>query len=374
MTRNWEAQLDRWTAAGLLDPDSAGRIRGWEMGRAHAQGLSWPVRMALAFGAILLAAGILLLVSTRWGELSPAGRMTLLVATVAVLHGFGAAAARRFEGLSVALHTVGSVALGGAIALAGQIFNLNEHWPVAVLVWAIGCALGWLLLRHWTQAALCAILFPWWLAGEWEAFLPASQFHSMLPVWVGLCALSFVYLSARRSAADGPLRKTLMWLGGLALLPAAALVATRDIWFRAELPWGSPACWIAWAVALLVPSLVALALDARRAIRSGVAIAWTLALALIGGRTHESLAMYAWCAIGAAGLAAWGIRDRRAERVNLAVAGLAITVMAFYFSSVIDKLGRSASLIGLGLLFLGGGWILERARRRLLAHMSREVL
>jgi hypothetical protein len=127
-------------------------------------------------------------------------------------------------------------------------------------------------------------------------------------------------------------------------------------------------------VALLVPSLVALALDARRAIRSGVAIAWTLALALIGGRTHESLAMYAWCAIGAAGLAAWGIRDRRAERVNLAVAGLAITVMAFYFSSVIDKLGRSASLIGLGLLFLGGGWILERARRRLLAHMSGEVL
>ena len=42
-----------------------------------------------------------------------------------------------------------------------------------------------------------------------------------------------------------------------------------------------------------------------------------------------------------------------------------ITVLAFYFSTVMDKLGRSASLIGFGLLFLAGGWALERARRRL---------
>jgi hypothetical protein len=43
----------------------------------------------------------------------------------------------------------------------------------------------------------------------------------------------------------------------------------------------------------------------------------------------------------------------------------AATVIAFYFSEVMDKLGRSASLIGLGVLFLAGGWALERVRRRL---------
>jgi len=32
-----------------------------------------------------------------------------------------------------------------------------------------------------------------------------------------------------------------------------------------------------------------------------------------------------------------------------------------------DKLGRSASLVGLGILFLLGGWLLEKARRRVLA-------
>jgi len=42
----------------------------------------------------------------------------------------------------------------------------------------------------------------------------------------------------------------------------------------------------------------------------------------------------------------------------------------FYFSDVMDKLGRAASLIGLGVLFLFGGWVLERTRRKLIAHVS----
>jgi hypothetical protein len=138
--------------------------------------------------------------------------------------------------------------------------------------------------------------------------------------------------------------------------------------------WGSGEHWIAWAVALLVPLLTGLALDARRAVWNVGAIAWTVALGAIGIRSHESIVLYCWCATGAAGLAVWGIRDGRAERVNLAFAGLAITVMAFYCSNLMDKLGRSASLIGMGVLFLGGGWMLERARRRLLAHMSREAV
>ena len=62
-----------------------------------------------------------------------------------------------------------------------------------------------------------------------------------------------------------------------------------------------------------------------------------------------------------------GVVERRSERINLGVAGFALTILVFYFSSVMDRLGRSASLVGLGLLFLGGGWALEQGRRRLVA-------
>jgi len=63
--------------------------------------------------------------------------------------------------------------------------------------------------------------------------------------------------------------------------------------------------------------------------------------------------------------------EERKERINLGVAGFALTILFFYFSNVMDKLGRSASLIGLGLLFLLGGWLLERTRRQLVARLER---
>jgi hypothetical protein len=43
----------------------------------------------------------------------------------------------------------------------------------------------------------------------------------------------------------------------------------------------------------------------------------------------------------------------------------AMTVVWFYFSNVMDKLGRSLGLIVLGVLFLAGGWALEVTRRKL---------
>ena len=76
------------------------------------------------------------------------------------------------------------------------------------------------------------------------------------------------------------------------------------------------------------------------------------------------------CSLGAIGLIAWGLKEASKERINLGVAGFALTVFVFYFSNVMDKLGRSASLIGLGVLFLLGGWALEKVRRRLVARLE----
>jgi hypothetical protein len=36
-------------------------------------------------------------------------------------------------------------------------------------------------------------------------------------------------------------------------------------------------------------------------------------------------------------------------------------------------MGRSLGLIGLGILFLAGGWLLEKTRRSLLAHMAQSA-
>ncbi len=178
MAPPWKAQLRRWLDAGLIDPTTAGAIERWEAGQSPSGGLAAPVLLALVLG----------------------------------LHGAGAAAAARFPVLSVALHAVGTVALGDR-------------------------------------------------------------------------------------------------------------------------------------------------LDADRAGRTGVLEATTFT--------------YGWNAIGGLLLVSWGVAEARAERINMGVAVVALTVLTFYFSEVMDKLGRSASLIGLGVLFLAGGWGMETMRRRLVATTRR---
>jgi len=363
MTAEWEVFLDRWTQAGLLDTAAAGRIRAWEAEHERPRRWRWPVSIALAFGALLIGAGALLFVSAHWDELPASGRMALVLVLVAIFHVSGAFSAERFHGLSIALHTIGTALLGAGIALTGQIFNLSEHWPSAVLLWTGGAALAWALLRHWTQGALTAILLPFWVGSE--AYVRAFQNpHGFTPIAAGVCALSATYLTASRTSNDTALRQALTWIGGIALVPSVCFIAFEQAY------WSGVAA--EWAFAILVPLALAFLLRGRDAIWNAAACFWILILAAIADGRGGNLAVYAWCALGAVGLVAWGVWDVRSERINLGSFGFALTVLAYYFSNVMDKLNRSASLIFLGIVFLGGGWLLERMRRKLIARIRPE--
>ena len=64
---------------------------------------------------------------------------------------------------------------------------------------------------------------------------------------------------------------------------------------------------------------------------------------------------------------AWrGVHEGSKALINYGIVVFGLTVMWFYFSSIMDKLGRSLGLILLGVLFLAGGWLLEKMRRKLL--------
>src|SRR5215813_5644233 len=112
MSMELEPSLERWVEARLIDAEQADRIRAFESAQAPVRRARWPVIVALAFGGVMLAAGILLFVSAHWDELSPVQRMSLLVASVACLHTAGAFARDRFHALGVTLHAAGTVALG----------------------------------------------------------------------------------------------------------------------------------------------------------------------------------------------------------------------------------------------------------------------
>jgi uncharacterized membrane protein len=366
MPQSWESSLDRWAKAGLLDPDAAARIRAWESAREQGGGLRWPARLALGLGGLLLAAGVLLFVAAHWDALSPGQRFGLLLTAVVTFH-LGGALADRTPPLALTLHACGTVALGGGIFLAGQVFHLQEHWPAGFMLWALGAWIGWALRRDWAQAALVALLTPAWLGGEWIAATADRRGAPVLAVLLLGLALSYLGAEPASSPRLPAVRRPLLWIGGLGLIPATVflMMATDSRAWLGAIPAGLAA--LGWVGAIGLPLGLAWVLRGTDGWPVAVGVGWAVLAALVGDL--DGVARYLWLGLLSVGLMGWGLRDRRPERVNLGIAGFALTLMAFYFSSVMDKLGRSASLIGLGLLFLGGGYLLERARRRLLAEI-----
>jgi uncharacterized membrane protein len=374
MTARWEPYLERWTKAGLLDASLAERVRAYEARQDRAQGLRWPVLLAIAFGGLLLGAGVLLFVAAHWDTLAPSARFGLVVLLVAIFHVAAAFLADGFPALSTTLHAVGTICLGAGIFLAGQIFNLEEHWPAGLMLWALGASLAWALLRDWPQAALVAVLTPMWLSGEWIEATGGDVVTDQI-LAEGLLLLSISYLTALLPEKETTTRKALGWIGGLTVICFAAAVplfASSKFSQNFALPPSYHA--LGSAAAFALPLAVAWWLRGSAAWMNVIAALWVAVLSATTTQSfgaHRNLSMYALWALGSIGLVAWGLMEARRERINLGVAGFALTVLFFYFSNVMDKLGRSASLIGLGLLFLLGGWLLEQTRRRLVAQLEK---
>ena len=365
-----EELLSRWREAGVLDAATADRIREYELSRPPSGKLRWPVRVALAFGGIMVGAGVLLFVASHWESLSPASRFSLVLLMVAVFHVGGALVEDRFGGMAMTLHGLGTAALGAGIFLSGQIFHLAEHWPTGLLLWAVGAWAGWLLRGDWVQLGFVALLTPAWVAGEWtERTMQAGEMEegAVYMLVFGLALLAVTYFTATMPARESLPRMLLTVVGGVSIIPTVILAGVIPSKRLVEEP--AATVIIGALLFLVLPLALAWWLRGREAWKNGVAAVWLVVIAAV--RMGEStVAVEGLCALGAIGMVAWGVIESRRERINIGVAGFAISVAFFYFSSVMDMLGRSLSLIVLGILFLAGGWFLEKSRRKLIAGVA----
>ena len=410
----YEPLLKRWHSAGVLGAEAATRIRAWESAQAataspaapgvqkeaQAEGMAWQGRVALILGGILLASGVILFVSAHWDQLGRGMRYLLVMAMVTVFHLGGAAARQKYKALSTTLHAVGTISIGVAIALVGQIFHIQEHWPAAVLMWAIAALLGWILLRDQAQQTLTLLLFPTWLMCEWSN---AADNHIGQETYIGrmLCVWAVLYLTFFIGTERRVVRGILFAVSAIAAVTSIfflldgwhswygmqsyppfhtrfwgwvdiAVIPLLFSLFRLRKSPGSPTTGLSrWGVSL-IPVLAAIAFV--------IALPWCNRLLVQhfdNGNTHSSwtrsepnLAAHALVAAFCIFLIWWGVREASRGLVNLGTVFFGATVTWFYFSDLFDKMGRSLGLIGLGVLFLAGGWLLEKTRRGLLAHMS----
>jgi len=378
--------LQRWTRAGVLDEATAERIRVFEASREQPTGLRWQVLLALIFGALLLAAGVTLFVAAHWDELSPLARFTVVMSVLIVLHVGGLLARPRFDRLAIALHGVGTVAAGAAIALVGQIFNMQEHWPAAILLWALCALAGWALLGDQVQQTLSLLLIPTWIICEWSARTDGYQGSEVLVARM-VTVFAAVYLTAFLGDRKKLIFGVLFAAGCITLVTGTALLTEySSLWlqWKKAAPMPLQMLVFVWLCIAALPLLMAWRFNRPSVLPVSVVLLTAIVLPHLyrlqqgdefsrySKWLHPTplLAAHVLVTLVAAFFAWWGVQQRSRAIINYGVVCFALAVLWFYFSSVMDKLGRSFSLMFLGVLFLGGGWILEKTRRRLVRQIG----
>lgn len=384
-----ESLLNRWQKAGVMDAEAAARIRFFEQKLEKPGGLKWQGLVALVLGAILLACGVTLFVSAHWDELGPAERLAIVIGMVSIFHLAAGYVREGFPGMSTTLHAVGTLSTGAAIALVGQIFNIQEHWPAAVLMWALAALAGWVVLQDQAQQTLTLLLTPAWMLSE-LAFRANGHIGEeiyigrFLFVWA-ILYLTF-FLNSKRKIVQGVL------FAASAIAATVGTVMMLDAWQswsadQSLVPF-STRVW-AWIALAGLPLAIAAFHGHKGLVPLAVAVAYSIALPWCyrswtesvnwgGGnhfytRTDANLAAHGLVMGFAIFLCWWGVRSWSKALVNLGIVGFAVVVAWFYYSNIFDKVGRSLGLIGLGVLFLAGGWALERMRRRILTGMDTDI-
>ena len=230
------------------------------------------------------------------------------------------------------------------------------------------------------------MLFPAWILCEWTY---SARNHIGADVYIGrfLVAWAILYLTVFLDSERRIVRGILFAVAAIAIVTGILLLLESwRSWFGMNTyllfhtrVWG----WIDIAVLPLFFSLFRLRksfIPVLASIAFGIALPWCTrswteyyTYGTNHGswtRTEPDLAAHALVAAFCVFVIWWGVRETSRALVNLGVVGFGVTVAWFYFSNIFDKVGRSLGLIGLGVLFLAGGWVLEKTRRGLLAHMA----
>lgn len=344
-------------------------------------------------GALLVAAGIALLISAHWDEIPRGVKLFTGLALMLGAHGAGwwlRDARRDYPKTGEALHFAGSLLFLANIALVGQIYHLSSRPANAFLLWWLGiAALPW-LLRSAAQFALLLLGVGIWFGVEINDATSCIRFddeHQVLAyALLGLVFAGFGFFLRKGSNRDfSTVAETfglmafaifsypLTWAGFLSwnhphaeltawLLPAlgglAALLAAFGCRNLTALPpqwrvtWGAT---LAGAAALLVAANFAPQQNDRLWLGHMTPLNTVAAIALfIYGLLQVQV----------------GVQERSRFLVNLGVIVIALDIIAVY-------VGLFGSMAFTGMMFILSGVFLivfavflEKKRRKLMQRIK----
>lgn len=375
--------IERIHAAGLITAEQRDRIVA-HFGMKD-EGARFLIIVSF-FGAVLVAAGIALLIGAHWNEIPRGVKLAGGLALLLGAHGGGwwlRDARQDYPKTGEALHFAGSLLWLANIALVGQIYHLSSRPGNAFLLWWVGiAALPW-LLRSAAQFALLLLAIGIWFGVEINdrtSLLLCDDEHQVLAyALLGLMFTGFGFVLRR--GADKNFAVVAETIGLLAFVIFSYPLTWAGFWgwnHRPEelCPWLFPTL---GALAVLLTALGCrnlAGLTRQWRTTFGLALAGAAAL-LVGAyyvpqrndwywfghmtplNTIAAIAFFIYCLLQVQ----VGVQARSRFLVNLGVVFIALDILATY-------IGLFGSMAFTGLMFVMSGLclivfavFLERKRR-----------
>lgn len=366
-------ELADWTSHGLISEEQAAdistRYRSEDRARLGIGGV------LLHLGACFVGVGLIWLVAANLDQLSPLTRFAVVAGLwLTFLVGGEVLAARRAPATLVgAARLLAALGTGAVVFQAAQSLQVPAYEPRLVGLWAVGALVHAYLVRAYLPFLVGVVAgTAWWF---------------MQPLWEDQDGMTVVVLLGAGAVLASGLAvlhdrwiATFAWTwrtvaGGMALL-AMFVAAIPDI--------GDDAMsWSVWVVVVTVSAvLVAVAAAAvrpgRRVLEPAGAVAVAVAATLLALWTtgtdasdvsaddwlHAAVSVLAYVVL-AVGLVALGIVREHTALTWMATLGL-ILFTTFQSFAVFAPIVTGAWLfVVLGSVFLGTGFLVDRARRGL---------
>ena len=393
--RSFAGQLGReseaWVADGIVSAEQAEAIRA-RYADVQDERRSRATTALSVIGAIAVGFGVIGFIAANWDGMSHGVRLALVTAAIA---GSYAAAfhVRERTGanprVGEALYLVGVLVFGASLFLVGQMYNVEAHDPLALLLWAGGATSTALVVRSRVIAAAAVLIFTCWVgwefglalddagSGTWAAFPVVALFYG--GALYGLATAAQERFRGHWFASSGfpeSGRSIGLPVGAAGLFVFTFSDAADELGGAGDELSGLLRAAFALLAALAVAGAVGLALSPRRSGRyeAGmlVAVVAAVSVAVLLGGSGDAYAVVAniLFAAVALGVIYAGFLSDEPWLVNLGVVFVAVDLVARYFDVFWSALPRSVGMIGAGLLVLGIAYVLERQRKRLLERMA----
>ncbi|MFA6567122.1 MAG: DUF2157 domain-containing protein, partial [Victivallales bacterium] len=160
-------EVERWINDGIIDRSQADRITALYPEETPSR--NWGPLIFSVIGAIVFGLGVILLFAYNWDSIHKFAKLALIFSALLGTHGAGyyfrsKGASRAY--LSEAFFALGTMFFGSGIWLVSQIYNIDEHYPNAFIVWGVGALLLAWGLPSIVQGVMASVLLVLWGAFE----------------------------------------------------------------------------------------------------------------------------------------------------------------------------------------------------------------